>query len=101
MQFLFNLTPEGNIMQGLLKTFVASVALVASMGTMAADRCQAGPKAQWRAQAELEAQLKAEGWKIKRVKVDKGCYEVYGTDGQDKKRETFFHPKTFESMGED
>ena len=36
------------------------------------------------------------GWKISRVKITNGCYEVYARDAKNSKKEVFFHPKTFE-----
>ena len=61
-----------------------------------AERCDPIPKEEWKPQAELERKLTDEGWKISRVKIENGCYEVYGRDAKGHKRETFFHPKTFE-----
>jgi hypothetical protein len=61
-----------------------------------AERCDPIPKEQWKPQAELERVLTDRGWKISRVKIENGCYEVYGRDAKGHKRETFFHPKTFE-----
>ncbi len=61
-----------------------------------AEKCDPIPKEQWRPQAELERKLTDEGWKISRVKITNGCYEVYGRDAKNNKRESFFHPKTFE-----
>lgn len=77
---------------------VATFSVMFGVQAHAADLCKAGPKAEWKAQTELETKLKGEGWKIKRVKIDDGCYEVYGTDGQGKKAETYFNPKTFERV---
>ena len=60
-----------------------------------AEKCDPIPKEEWRPQAELERKLTNEGWKISRVKITNGCYEVYGRDAKNNKMETFFHPKTF------
>lgn len=61
-----------------------------------AEKCEPIPKAEWRPQAELERMLTDKGWKVSRIKIENGCYEVYGRDANNKKMETFFHPKTFE-----
>ena len=61
-----------------------------------AEKCEAIPKEEWKPQAELERKLANEGWKISRVKITNGCYEVYGRDATNNQMETFFHPKTFE-----
>ena len=63
-----------------------------------AERCEPVPKNEWKPQAELERKLTDEGRKISRVKIENGCYEVYGRDAKGNKRETFFHPKTFEEV---
>ena len=77
---------------------VAALAALAAGSALAqhAERCEEIPKDQWRPQAELERKLGDQGWKISRVKITNGCYEVYGRDEKNNKVETFFHPKTFE-----
>lgn len=32
------------------------------------------------------------------MKVEDGCYEVYGFDAKGQKTESFFNPKTFEAV---
>ena len=61
-----------------------------------AEKCEPIPKAEWKPQAELERKLANQGWKVSRVKITNGCYEVYGRDEKNAKVEVFFHPKTFE-----
>jgi hypothetical protein len=61
-----------------------------------AEKCEPIPQSEWKPQAELERKLANQGWKVSRVKITNGCYEVYGRDEKDRKVETFFHPKTFE-----
>lgn len=56
------------------------------------------PKAEWKSRVALETKLKAEGWKIKKSKVDGGCYEVYATLPDGKFVEAYFHPVTFEKL---
>ena len=60
------------------------------------EKCEPIPKEEWRPQAELERLLVNKGWKIARVKITNGCYEVYARDAKNSKKEVFFHPKTFE-----
>lgn len=59
-------------------------------------RCETVPKAQWRPDSELRDRLVADGWQVRRIKVENGCYEVYGMDKAGNKVEAFFHPKTLE-----
>jgi hypothetical protein len=49
---------------------------------------------------ELHRKLTGEGWKVRQVKVDNGCYEVYGFDDKGNRVEIYFNPKTFEKVGE-
>ncbi len=85
-------------MNRLITCCAATLAITFSAGAMAqhAERCEDIPKEQWKPQAELERKLVNQGWKISRVKITNGCYEVYGRDEKNAKVETFFHPKTFE-----
>lgn len=72
---------------------IATIAL--GIGTAAAsDKCSA-PKTEWQPQQALQQKLEGEGWKVKKIKIDDGCYEVYGTDGQGKRMEVYFDPKSF------
>jgi hypothetical protein len=56
--------------------------------------CDSGPKEGWQPQAKLESNLKAQGWQVRRIKVDGGCYEVYAVDPKGARVEAYFHPVT-------
>ncbi len=81
-----------------LLAIAAAVLLSASGAALAqhAEKCEAIAKEEWKPQAELERKLTDQGWKISRVKITNGCYEVYGRDEKNNRVETFFHPKTFD-----
>ena len=87
----------------MMKTLLAAALLTASAGVFAAhaEKCEAIPKEEWKTQADLERKLTDEGWKISRVKIENGCYEVYGTDERGGKVEVFFHPKTLDRVTAD
>lgn len=80
---------------------LAAFFALASAGALAHGdfKCDV-PKAEWQPQMELQRKLTAEGWKVRQVKVDNGCYEVYGFDNNGKRIEIYFNPKTFEKVGE-
>lgn len=85
----------------LRKTLILSIALSApAFAAMAEDLCSV-PEAEWRTQAELEADLTGKGWTISNVKKEDGCYEVYGTNEKGEKVEVFIDPKTFAVVGSD
>lgn len=60
--------------------------------------CESGPPSSWQPQAALERRLTAEGWQVRRIKVDGGCYEVYAIDPQGRRVEAYFHPVSLEHL---
>jgi hypothetical protein len=56
--------------------------------------CDSGPQETWQPQAKLEKQLTDQGWKVRRIKIDGGCYEVYALNEKGERVEAYFHPKT-------
>jgi hypothetical protein len=79
-------------------TFIALVALAFSFttkGHASEDaKCDA-PKNEWVSQDAASQKLEAEGWKVRKVKEEDGCYEAYAMkDG--KRAEIFLNPKTLE-----
>ncbi len=60
--------------------------------------CEAGPQSGWKSRAALEANLVKQGWKIKKSKIDGGCYEVYGTTPEGDRVEAYFHPVSLEKL---
>ncbi len=60
--------------------------------------CDSGSPDSWQPQEKLEKQLTEQGWKVRRIKVDGGCYEVYAMDAKGQRVEAYFHPKTLEAV---
>lgn len=60
--------------------------------------CPASTRAERKPPAELTAKLKAMGWKIRKMQMFNGCYEVYGFDDKAKAVEAFFDPRTLERV---
>ena len=89
-----------------MKTTKRCIALLtlagASIGALADGnvRCEAIPKAEWKQQMDLQKKLVGEGWRVRMVKIENGCYEVYGFDDKGERAEAFFNPKTFERVYE-
>ena len=79
---------------------LTAILLATAVPVLASPKCTA-PKEQWRNVEELKTQLTSKGWTIKNVKVDEGCYEVYGKDENGKKVEIYFDPVSFEAVGSD
>ena len=65
---------------------LALVAVVAAAGPAFAEgKCATGSKSKWQPKAALEAQLQDDGYKVRQIKVEGGCYEVYATDKDGKR----------------
>lgn len=80
---------------------LATCLVVSSSYAHETVQCPYHPKEEWRPHTELEAQLLAEGWSIRRVEITSTCYEVYGKSPDGKRVAVFFDPKTFEQVEED
>ena len=79
--------------------FIAAAVAVLSSPAFATGQCpikDSGPAAEWQTKDALEKKLVDSGWKVRRIKVDGQCYEVYGTDDKGQRAEAYFHPKTLE-----
>ncbi len=73
--------------------FALALAFTASTA-MAGANCPANPKAEWLSEAEARARIEAQGYKIKKFKIDGNCYEIYGHDKAGKKVEIYYDTKT-------
>lgn len=60
---------------------------------MAGPRCHVS-MSDWQPRQALEEKLKAEGWTIRRIKSDDGCYKVHGTRGDGRRVKATFAPDT-------
>ena len=52
----------------------------------------------WLTKAEITEKAEAEGWKVRRMKKDGGCWEVYATMPDGKRVEAYFHPESGEVL---
>ena len=80
------------LMLGIILVLVPSLSYATGKMTCDSD------ESEWQPREALEAKLKAEGWKVRKSKVDGGCYEVYGTTPEDQRVEAYFDPVTFEKL---
>lgn len=60
--------------------------------------CESGAPSGWKSQDALTKQLADKGWKVRRIKIDGGCYEVYAIDDKGDRVEAYFHPVTFKHI---
>lgn len=72
--------------------------LVLSLGlaagpTLAGDDCEA-PVQQWQSREAVHQMAAAAGWRVQRLKIDDGCYEIRGTDAQGRAFKAKIDPQT-------
>jgi hypothetical protein len=78
----------------LASVFLASV-LLPSVALADDDDCFV-PMADWQPR-EAVAQLVAEkDWTVRRLKIDDGCYKIYGRDAEGRQIEVTIHPQTLQ-----
>lgn len=80
----------------MLKVAVLLIAGAFSTGALAGAKCDKHPKSEWMPEADAKAKIAAQGYNIKKFKVDGNCYEIYGTTKDGKKAEIYFDTKTLD-----
>jgi hypothetical protein len=64
----------------------------------AEGKCATGPKSKWQPKSALETQLQSDGYKVRQIKVEGGCYEVYATDKDGKRANMAYNAETLEKL---
>lgn len=70
---------------------------LAALPTSASDDCDA-PVSHWQSREALRQWASAQGWQIKRLKIDDGCYEIRGTDAQGRAFKAKVDPETLKVL---
>jgi hypothetical protein len=86
-----------SIMKTLTLATAALLALAGSTAAFAVPTCNVD-KAEWQTEQALRDKLVAQKWTIKNIKIDNGCYEVYGKNDKGERVEIYFNPKTLEPV---
>ncbi|MGZ5181921.1 MAG: PepSY domain-containing protein [Ramlibacter sp.] len=68
----------------------------APLAGFAKANCKAYPKNEWMNADEARSRIEAQGYAIRKFKVDGNCYEIYGTNKAGKKVEIYFDAKTLD-----
>lgn len=80
----------------MTRILILSAAALALAGPAlaASSMCSKAPAAKFQPKTTLESQLKAEGLKVRRIKTESGCYEVYAIDKAGKKVNVAYNAET-------
>lgn len=79
-------------------TTIAFAVLMTTSAFAAGASCTTASAAQFKPKSDLEAVLKADGLTLKKLKVEKGCYEVYATNKDGKKVNVAYNAETLEKV---
>lgn len=76
-------------------TFVTGLVGLGAMGMALADDddCRV-PMADWQPREAVQNMAEAQGWTVRRIKTDDGCYEIKGRDAQGREIEVKVDPGT-------
>lgn len=83
-----------------MKRVLAILAFVAALpagAALADDDCFV-PLADWQPRDAVARLAEENGWIVRRIKVDDGCYEIKGTDRDGRRIEVTVHPGTLQVL---
>ncbi|SFR40247.1 PepSY domain-containing protein [Litoreibacter janthinus] len=70
-----------------------TVTAIAAGPALADDDCFV-PMAKWQPREAAASFAAAQGWSVRRIKIDDGCYEIKGRDADGREIEVKLHPDT-------
>ncbi len=76
-------------------TILAFLAILPAGAAFAHDDCFV-PMANWQPREAVSQFAVAQGWEVRRIKIDDGCYEIDGRDAQGRAIEVKLHPGTLQ-----
>lgn len=82
-----------------MHNIIIALGLAATFGgtALASEKCSVA-MADWQPREALQAKLEGEGWNVRSIKTENGCYEAYAIDAKGNKVEANFNPQTLESV---
>lgn len=83
-----------------MKRLLAILAFVAALpagAALADDDCFV-PMTAWQPRDAVARLAEENGWIVRRIKVDDGCYEIKGTDKDGRRIEVTVHPGTLQVL---
>ncbi|KJS40198.1 MAG: hypothetical protein VR71_24360 [Roseovarius sp. BRH_c41] len=74
-------------------TILSFLALIPAGTALASDDCFV-PMADWQPRDAVAGLAAENGWTVRRIKIDDGCYEIDGRDADGRQIEVTVHPAT-------
>lgn len=82
-------------MRTIAFSLVLTGAVVVPLAAYANPTCTTEPKTKWMSEEAIKARIAALGYqKIRSFKVTESCYEIYGSNKENKLVEVYFNPVT-------
>jgi len=81
-------------------TAAAILTLLATGSAFASTTCSSAPSSQWQPKSKLKSELESKGMKVRQIKTEKGCYEVYATDKDGKRQNMAFNAQTLKQLAD-
>ena len=75
-------------------TVVTLLASLAATSVAWADEDCSVPMAQWQPREAVQRMAEAQGWTVRRIKIDDGCYEIDGRDADGRASKMTVDPAT-------
>lgn len=76
-------------------TILAFLTVLPAGAALADDDCFV-PMADWQPREAVAEFALAQGWEVRRIKIDDGCYEIDGRDATGRAIEVKLHPGTLQ-----
>ena len=82
-------------MRSIAFSLVVAAAVVVPLAAHANPTCTTEPKGKWMSEEAIKAKIAALGYQnIRSFKVTESCYEIYGSNKENKLVEVYFNPIT-------
>jgi hypothetical protein len=83
----------------IVPALALAIAVAAGSAFATSDEARpAAPRDQWMSTAQITEKFTAQGYDVRKVKVEKGAYEVYAVGKDGKRLETYVDPVTGEPL---
>lgn len=79
-------------------SLAALAIVIASPAMAAAATCSTAASTKFQPESVLKTKLAGEGMTVKKIKTEKGCYEVYAVDKAGKKVNLAFNAETLDKV---
>lgn len=92
-----DMTHKNTVTNALKNALIAAAFVLALPGgpALADDDCFV-PMADWQPRSAVAERAKQNGWRVRRIKIDDGCYEIHGRDENGRRIEVKLHPATLD-----